>query len=88
VRLDARAIEIAKACDTLLPLVRVAREVLRRRPSISALELATDMRGLHAWAAAHGNGYRAIDVAIAIATKGSAYDIVRRRLRIKPIVRK
>jgi len=77
VKLDARAIEIAKACHTLLPLVRAARELLKRRPSISAVELAAAVRGLREWAAAHGNGVSAIDVALAIATGNTAYDIIR-----------
>ncbi|MDB4959850.1 MAG: hypothetical protein JWO36_7419 [Myxococcales bacterium] len=76
-KLDARAIKIAKACNTLLPLVHTARELLKRRPSISAVELAAAVRGLRGWAAAHGNGDSAIDVAIAIATGSTAYDIVR-----------
>ena len=35
------------------------------------------MRGLREWAAAYGNGDSAIDVALAIASGSTAYDIVR-----------
>jgi hypothetical protein len=77
VKLDARAIEIAKACGTLLPLVRTARELLKRRPSISAVDLAAAVRGLRGWAMVHGNSISATDVAIAIATEKTAYDIVK-----------
>jgi hypothetical protein len=77
-KLDARAIEIAKACATLLPLVRTARALLKRQPSLSAVELAVAVPGLRGWAEAHGNGHRAIDVAISIATFDTAYEIVRR----------
>lgn len=76
-KLDARAIEIAKACDALLPLVHAARELLKRRPSTSAVDLASAVRGLRDWAAAHGNGNSAIDMAVAISTGSTAYDIVR-----------
>ena len=77
-RLDARAIAIAKACDTLLPLVRTAREVFKRNRSMSAAELAPAVRGLREWATVHGYGYTAVNVAILIMSGLTAYDIVQR----------
>ena len=62
---------VVRACETLMPIVRAANQLLKRK-RISALAL----RGLDGWSTAHGNGWSALNVAILIATGSDAYAIV------------
>jgi hypothetical protein len=74
---DPRAAAIVLACESLLPIVRSSKQLLRRR-RLAADELAHAVPGLDLWARPYDRSYRGIDIATFIATGFSAYEIVAR----------
>ena len=72
---DPRVALIVDACESLLPLWKASRELLKRK-RVSAAELAAAVPGLAAWPARHRLDYAGIDVAILIATGSDPYTIV------------
>lgn len=73
---DPRAAQIVRACHTLIPLARAARQLLRRK-RMSAAELVPAVPGLASWALQHDFDAKPIDVAIAIATGKNPFAIVK-----------
>ena len=76
-KLDARARRIVDASNSLLPLVKAANQLLRRK-RLAADELARAVPGLDGWPARYGLSHRGVDLAIYIATGESAFEIVAR----------